>query len=179
MATQRQRVGAQAITPRRVGAGRRPTVPERSADFAHLTLPALRAYRRTLTHEESRVSQHLHPGPAWTSSGTTTARPPQPLNHDEVKNQLRGVLAEARPGESRQALVSIVPIDDIPPLPDLEELWSREVRPGGPGSQRNAAARPRLAPRCSFSAYRTALHARLGAATRGAHRSAPRGGPAA
>ena len=74
------------------------------------------------------------------------------------------MLAEARPGESRQALVTIVPIDDIPPLPDLEELWSREHRP------EDAAHSAALLKDLSFaelqlSAYRTALHDRLGAAT--------------
>ena len=31
-------------------------VPQRSAEFDHLPLPALRSYRQTLTAEENRVS---------------------------------------------------------------------------------------------------------------------------
>ena len=50
-----QRVGAQPSPRDGQRSGGRP-VPERSTDFAHLSLTALRAYRRTLTHEESRVS---------------------------------------------------------------------------------------------------------------------------
>ena len=159
-----QRVGAQAPSAdgQRTGGGR--PVPERSADFAHLTLPALRAYRRTLTHEESRVSYWRRLIQARLDVlRDDDGQTPQPLDRDKVE-RLRGVLAEARPGESRQALVSIVPIDDIPPLPDLEELWSREVRPEDPAH--SAALLKDLAfAELQLSAYRTALHARLGAAT--------------
>ena len=37
-------------------AGRFRAVPERSPDFAHLSLDGLRAYRRVLSAEEGRVS---------------------------------------------------------------------------------------------------------------------------
>ncbi len=158
-----QRVGAQP--PPREGQTRagRP-VPERSKDFAHLSLTALRAYRRTLTHEESRVSYWRRLIQARLDVlRDDSGQAAHQVDHDKVK-RLRGVLAEARPGESRQALVTIVPIDDIPPLPDLEELWSREHRP------EDTAHTATLLKDLSFaelqlSAYRTALHDRLGAAT--------------
>ena len=76
----------------------------------------------------------------------------------------RGVLAEARPTDGRTALVS-VGVDDVLPLPDLEELWSREV----PTRRRRAdgsALRTDLGiAELQLSAYRGALHRQLGAAT--------------
>ncbi len=140
-------------------------MPERSDDFAHLTLASLRAYRRTLTHEESRVSYWRRLIQARLDVLSDEGGGANGLLSDRDKvERLRGVLSEARPGDSRQALVSLVPIDDIPPLPDLEELWSRELRPTDP--QHCESVRRELSfAELQLSAYRTALHDRLGAAT--------------
>ena len=46
---------AETRAPERTRAGGRPR-PERNPEFAHLSLTALRAYRQSLTAEESRVS---------------------------------------------------------------------------------------------------------------------------
>ncbi len=145
----------------------RPTrpVPVRSHDFDHLTLAALRAYRRTLTHEESRVSYWRRLIQARLDVLRDDAGPAALAMTDVDKvERLRGVLAEARVGESRQALVSVVPIDDIPPLPDLEDLWSRELRPTDP-AHCEAIRRDLSFAELQLSAYRSALHDRLGAAT--------------
>ena len=40
-------------------------------------------------------------------------------------DNLRGVFAEARVDSGRKALLTVVPIDDMPPLPDLVEVWAR------------------------------------------------------
>ncbi len=139
-------------------------VPERSPDFEHLTLAALRAYRRTLTHEESRVSYWRRLIQARLDVVRDETATETHLSDEDKVERLRGVLSAARPGESRQALVSVIPVDDIPPLPDLEELWCRELRPGDP----EATDRLRLdltAAELQLSTYRSALHARLGAAT--------------
>lgn len=157
-----QRVGAQPAPRDGQRSGGRP-VPERSKDFAHLSLTALRAYRRTLTHEESRVSYWRRLIQARLDVLRDDSGQPHPVDHDKVE-RLRGVLAEARPGESRQALVTIVPIDDIPPLPDLEELWSREHRPEDQAHSATLLKDLSFA-ELQLSAYRTALHDRLGAAT--------------
>src|SRR4051794_32483696 len=102
-------------------AGRFRAVPERSPDFAHLSLDGLRAYRRALSTEESRVSYWRRIIQARldlvrAAESGTTATP----------ENLRGVFAGARVDSGRKALLPVVPVDDIPPLPDLVELWARE-----------------------------------------------------
>ena len=77
---------------------------------------------------------------------------------------LRPVLTGRRVGAGRTALLEVLPVDDIPPLPDLGELWERRVEAAdeaglGRLEQDLAAAEERL------SEYRSALHARLGGAT--------------
>src|SRR4051812_12592755 len=101
-------------------AGRFRTVPERSADFAHLSLHGLRAYRRALTAEEGRVSYWRRIIQArldlvrLSESGAPT-----------TSDNLRGVFTDARVDSGRRALQDVLPVDDMPPLPDLAELWAR------------------------------------------------------
>lgn len=158
-----QRVGPQPGPRDAQSSGARP-VPERNPDFAHLTLSALRAYRRTLTHEESRVSywrRLIQARLDVVRDGTVDG---DHLSDEDKVERLRGVLAAARTGESRQALVAVLPIDDIPPLPDLEELWSRELQPSDAHGTERLHEDLALA-ELQLSTYRSALHDRLGAAT--------------
>ncbi|HEU5033566.1 MAG TPA: hypothetical protein VFT62_02285 [Mycobacteriales bacterium] len=140
-------------------AGRFRTLPERSPDFAHLSLDGLRAYRQALTTEEGRVSYwrriiqaRLDLVRAAESGSITTP------------DNLRGVFAEARVDSGRKALLRVVPIDDIPPLPDLVGLWAREPNLGAAGENATLAHELSKA-EAQLSAYRTALHKRLAAAT--------------
>lgn len=136
----------------------RPT-PQRSPEFAHLTLPQLRTYRRALTTEENRVSywRRLIQARSDLLAGELA------VEDGDALERVRGVLSEVRsPG--RNALVEIVPVDDVPPLPDLESLWSREV-PYGDVTAAEALRRDLGFAELQLSAYRTALHRRLGAAT--------------
>jgi len=140
-------------------AGRFRTVPERSPDYAHLSLDGLRAYRHTLSTEEGRVSYWRRIIQARldlvrAAEGGTVA---------SVEN-LRGVFAEARVDSGRKALLTVVPEDDIPPLPDLVGLWAREPRMGDIEHNRRLAHDLSKA-EAQLSAYRTALHKRLSAAT--------------
>lgn len=134
-------------------------VPERSPDFAHLSLDGLRSYRRALSTEEGRVSYWRRIIQARldlaraTESGTVA-----------TVDNLRGVFAEARIDSGRRALLRIVPIDDIPPLPDLGELWLREPRLGDPAYNARLLRDLSSAER-QLSAYRTALHKRIASAT--------------
>src|SRR5436305_1616777 len=104
-------------------AGRFRSVPERSPDFAHLSLGGLRAYRHTLSAEESRVSYWRRIVQARldlvraADAGTVT-----------TVDNLRGVFAEARVDSGRTALMTVLPLNDIPPLPDLAGIWAREMR---------------------------------------------------
>jgi hypothetical protein len=137
--------------------GSRPA-PERSADFAHLSLDALRDYRRTLTAEEDQVSYWRRIIQARLDvlrAGTLAA---------VDGRHLRPVLSDSRVAVSRTALVSVVPTDDIPPLPNLAELWERRVDDGDAAGEAEldhdlAAAERQL------SAYRQALHRRIADAT--------------
>jgi hypothetical protein len=151
---------AAPVPPARDG-GRRSSnrpAPERSAEFAHLSLDALRDYRRTLTSEEDQVSYWrriiqarldvLRAGTLGTADG----------------EHLRPVLTSDRIASSRTALVTVVPADEIPPLPNLAELWDRRVAGDDEQGQRDLDHDLALAER-QLSEYRAALHRRIADAT--------------
>lgn len=134
----------------------RPT-PEKSQEHAHLTLEGLRAYRKTLTAEESNVSYWRRIIQARLdlvrAGGTITSG-----------DNLKPVLTDKRVGAGRRALVEILPIDDIPPLPDLAGLWDRYADPADTQAVASLESDLDAAER-QLSAYRSALHLRLAAAT--------------
>lgn len=149
-----------AVPPARDG-GRRNAlraVPQRSADFAHLSLDELREFRRTLTSEEDQVSYWrriiqarldvLRAGALGSADG----------------RHLRPVLTDSRVAISRTALVSVVPAGDIPPLPNLAELWDRRVVDGDAAGSAELDDDLATAER-QLSEYRQALHRRIGDAT--------------
>lgn len=140
-------------------AGRFRTVPERSPDFAHLTLSGLRSYRQALNAEECRVSY-------WRRIIQARLDLTRVADGGSVltEGHLRGVFAEARVDSGRQALMTVVPLDDIPALPDLAGLWDREPAVG-PDSDNTALLDELSRAEAQLSAYRTALHKRLAAAT--------------
>lgn len=147
------------VPPARDGGrrGNRP-VPERSPEFAHLSLDDLRAYRRTLTSEEDQVSYWrriiqarldvLRAGALGSADG----------------QHLRPVLSDHRLASSRTALLSVGPAGDIPPLPSLAELWDRRVADDDEPGQRDLDHDLTRAER-QLSDYRQALHRRIGDAT--------------
>jgi anti-sigma-K factor RsiG len=147
------------VPPARDGGrrGNRPA-PERSHEFSHLSLDDLRAYRRTLTSEEDQVSYWrriiqarldvLRAGTLGSSDG----------------QHLRPVLTDHRVESSRTALVSVLPADDIPPLPNLAELWERRVSEDDEQGQRDLDHDLARAER-QLSEYRAALHRRIADAT--------------
>lgn len=140
-------------------AGRFRTVPERSADFAHLSLDGLRTYRRALSAEEARVSY-------WrriVQARLDLVRAAEAGTVATVEN-LRGVFAEARVDGGRKALLTVLPDEEMPPLPDLAEVYGREPLIGDDAHNRRLAHDLTKA-EMQLSAYRTALHKRLSAAT--------------
>ena len=142
-----------APAPRK-GAAR--PVPTRCADYAHLSIDALREYRRALTAEEGKVSY-------WRR--ILQARlDVQQAGRDLDQDHLRPVLTGERVGAGRQALIEVVPVDDIPPLPSLAELWDRRVDPDDADGVRALEQDLRLA-EAQLSAYRNALHRRIAEAT--------------
>lgn len=136
-----------------------PGVPERSAEFSHLPLLGLRQYRKALTQEESRVSYWRRILQARLDVVRASSTPTGP----DV-DALRPLLGSERVGAARQALLDVVPFDDIPPLPHLESLWDRDPRPGDEPHNAALVADLEKAER-QLSAYRTALHRRLASAT--------------
>ena len=140
-------------------AGRFRTVPERSPEFAHLSLEGLRTYRRALNTEEGRVSYWRRIIQARLDLVRVTEATPT-----TTSDNLRGVFADARVDTGRQALQQVVPVDDMPPLPDLAELWAREPR-FDDEAHTERLVRDLSKAEAQLSAYRTALHKRLAAAT--------------
>jgi hypothetical protein len=145
--------------PNRPTADRMSTPPERNPQFGHLSLSGLRNYRSTLSSEESRVSYWRRIIQARldlvraAQGGTTT-----------TVDDLREVFAEHHVGGNRTSLLTVMPIDDMPPLPDLAAIWSREPTPDDPEAIEELIHELTKA-ETQLSAYRNALHRRLAAAT--------------
>jgi hypothetical protein len=79
-------------------------------------------------------------------------------------DDLREVFAEHHVGGNRTSLLTVMPIDDMPPLPDLAAIWSREPTPDDPEAIEELIHELTKA-ETQLSAYRNALHRRLAAAT--------------
>jgi hypothetical protein len=148
-----------AVPAQRRRSERRPD-PVLSEAYAHLSLDALRAYRSALSDEERRVSywrRILQARLDLVASGTTR----RDLDHA----RLAPLLTSARVGAGRRTLSTVVHGDGtIPPLPRLEELWERQVAPDDEVG-RGAFEDDLRAAEQQLSAYRTALHERIGSAT--------------
>ncbi len=134
-------------------------VPELREAYAHLSVEALRDYRQALTDEENRVSywRRLLQGRldvvAGGGSGALASHA-----------RLGTMLTRERVSAGRSALATVVPADEIPPLPQLAELWERQSQPGDDVARDRLLADLRDA-EAQLSAYRSALHTRIGEAT--------------
>ena len=132
--------------------------PSRNDDYEHLEIDALRAYRKTLTDEESRVSY-------WRRIIKARLDLLRADDHDAGRlERLDTALGAAQGTSKRQALITLMPADDVPPIPALDTLWARQIDTG------DAEAVSALESELSFaelqlSTYRTALHERIGLAT--------------
>lgn len=137
---------------------RRRPPPRRNPALGHLSLPGLRAYRHQLGAEEGRVSYWRRVVQARLDivrAGGPAALCPEALPE---------VLCRGQAAHPRRAFLAIVPLDDIPPLPDLDRLWATDV--GAAGRASLVALEAALAEaEAQLSAYRAALHARLAEAT--------------
>ena len=135
-------------------------VPQRSPDFAHLPLMGLRQYRRALNEEEGRVSYWRRIIQARLDMVRATDKAPTATSMDA----LRPVITQERVGQGRRALVDIVPMNDVPPLPNLEALWDRRVDPGDEVAV-GELVEDLVKAEAQLSAYRAALHRRISGAT--------------
>lgn len=137
-----------------------PAAPLRSRDFAPFDLVALRSYRRALIEEESRVSywrRILHARLDVLGSRTSSV-----VNGNE--KSLQHLLATDQIGGGRQALLTMLPLEGFPPLPELDQLWAENPAPGDDEHTSRLLDDLSKAER-QLSAYRSALHRRLSAAT--------------
>ena len=149
------------VRPRSRKAAPRP-VPQRDEAYAHLSLEGLRAYRRALSEEEHRVSywrRILQARLDLLRAGMegTTGRPVDTA-------ALSPVLTDVRVGAGRRVLVDAVPHDDMPPLPQLEQLWQRHADPDDAEAAADLERSLSQAER-QLSDYRNALHRRIAEAT--------------
>jgi hypothetical protein len=140
--------------------GERRPEPVLSEAYAHLSVDGLREYRRALSDEEHRVSywrRILQARLDLVAGGTTR----KGVDHE----RLTPLLTTHRVGAGRRALSTVVHTDGgIPPLPQLEELWQRQVDPEDEPARLAFEGDLRLA-ETELSAYRAALHDRIGQAT--------------
>ncbi len=149
-----------AARPAQRRKGERRAEPVLSEAHAHLSIDALREYRRALTDEEQRVSywrRILQARLDLVASGTTR----KGVDHE----RLTPLLTTQRVGAGRRALSEVVQRDGgVPPLPQLEELWERQVEPEDEAGRLAFEGDLRVAEQ-ELSAYRAALHDRIGQAT--------------
>jgi hypothetical protein len=140
--------------------GSRREAPRRNPVFSHLELEGLRAYRRGLMDEESRVSywRRLVQARRQLLEAIGDSGPDEPTRSRLAS--LQPALAETRPQHGRMAFLSTAPPDATPPLPDLERLWAADAAPGDRRQAERLAAELADAEE-ALNQYRTAVHSRL------------------
>ena len=145
------------------GAGRTRSVgtriePERNVDYEHLEIDALRAYRKILTDEESRVSY-------WRRiiQARLDLLRQDDKDHGRLE-RLDSALGAAQGTSRRQALITLMPADDVPPIPALDTLWARQIDTGDQQAVEALESDLSFA-ELQLSTYRTSLHERIGLAT--------------
>lgn len=156
---ERRRAQAEARAARAAArAAARSIPPQRSYDLAHLDLEGLRAYRTALSAEEDRVSywRRILQARLDTLRSVEGARSADPA-------AVAPALSTERMTRGRTALIRVVPVDDIPPLPDLTRLWQQVP------DESDEAAKAELVTALEraeeqLSTYRNALHGRMSAA---------------
>jgi hypothetical protein len=128
--------------------------PERDAAYDRLSLPDLRDLRTELGHEETQVSywrRIIQARLDVVRSHMTDSSPVADLTR---------VLTDARSSVNRLAHIDVQPVDDIPPLPDLAEIWSRQVDRGDELAMARLEADLARA-EGELSAFRRLLHHRI------------------
>lgn len=137
-----------------------PPTPPDPVDLIALDIDALRQYRRSLGAEEDRVSYWRRLVHARMDLLTAEARSEVPLT---VTDLVR-VLGDTGSGRSRRALLRIQAAEPLPELPEVAEIWSDDVNTRDELAVSDALGRLQRAEQ-QLTAYRRALHERIGAAT--------------
>ncbi len=132
--------------------------PERDSAYDRYSLADLRAVRTDLNDEETRVSY-------WRriiQARLDVVQSALPL-HAPVADLTR-VLSEAPVVRRRIANLAVHPTDTVPPLPDLAEVWARNVdRDDIPAVARHVRDLEKA--EHDLSAFRHDLHGRIDAVT--------------
>lgn len=127
--------------------------PARDPVYAAVDLNELRRMRTGLAKEESKVSYWRRIIQARidviSSSGSSAA----PVD------RLAELLADARTSHRRVAALSVEPLDDVAPLPDLAELWHQVA--GDAPAERQELVDALSRAEADLSAYRRLLHDRI------------------
>ena len=129
----------------------------RDSRFDAISVEDLRAMRTGLSDEESKVSywrRLIQARIDVIESNHTGAEPME---------QLTRLLADAKSSHRRVAALSVGPVDDVPPLPDLAALWRRVLDVDD--ESRLARLSDLRAAEEELSAYRKDLHERLDGVT--------------
>jgi hypothetical protein len=128
--------------------------PEPSDQYAHLSLDDLRQIRTELGDEETRVSYWRRVIQARLDVVRSESTSTDPIA------DLTRVLTDADRSRQRLAHLDAVPVEDIPPMPDLAEVWSRQIdRTDAPAMDALIADLQHAEEK--LSVFRTDLHARI------------------
>jgi hypothetical protein len=132
--------------------------PERDAAYDRLSLQDLRKIRSQLGNEETRVSY-------WRRIIQARLDMTRQEVHDRAPvTDLTRVLSQASVVTRRVQMLTVGPADDIPPLPDLAEVWARQVDASDiPGVRRLVSDLERA--ERSLSELRAGLHRRIDGVT--------------
>ena len=128
--------------------------PERDAVYDQMSLQDLRSARAELSEAETKVSY-------WRriiQARLDLVRLDR-VDADPVAD-LRRVLTDANSSRQRLAYIDARPVDAVPPLPDLAEIWGRFVDPDD-AEEVARLDRDLDAAERELSAYRRELHGRI------------------
>jgi len=112
--------------------------PVRDPIYDGHSLTDLRTVRARLVAEETRVSY-------W---------------RRVIQARLGRVLTDARGAVTRLAYIDVHPVDDLEPLPNLSELWARQVTPDDPVALSSLVADLEAA-EVQLSTHRADVHRRI------------------
>lgn len=148
-----------ADSKNRSTSGRSAAKAERTRDprFSSVEVGELRTMRSGLTEEESKVSYWRRLIQARIDVITSDHTGEEPVA------QLSRLLTDARSSHRRVAALSVGPVDDIPPLPDLSALWNRVA--AETDAERDALIADLKQAEEELSAYRRDLHDRIDGVT--------------
>lgn len=151
------RASARRLRPQPKPAANRPPVPEPNPAYEFLSLDDIRALRRGLSDEETKISYWRRLVQARIDIVRAQAR-------GEPIDRLAGVLTDVSASRRRVAALSVESAEEVPELPELLPLWQRVVDPWDSDAIDGLIADLRQA-EDALSDFRSDLHRRMDEAT--------------